>query len=231
LDSIIFVSQDSKDEFVEIFGSFSDMRVIYNPLFCNQILTKSNLILDKPFTNFDVFKFIAVGSLTPVKNYHFLIDCVYFLKKMNTKFKLFILGTGFLEDELKSKVNELNLVDYVVFLGFSDNPYNIIKSCDAFVMTSKSEALPTAMIEAMILGKPIITRNVTGCREVVNNGEYGLMSENSPEAFAYLMNKFITDEFIFDHFKSKALERSIEFSDEKFLDSFFKLLHVENSSN
>lgn len=231
LDSIVFVSKDSKDEFIEIFGSFNDMPVIYNPISSEEVLRKSNHNSIFTFKNTNVFKFVAVGSLSPVKNYDFLIDSVFYLIKTNNKFIVYVLGTGYLEDKLKEKVSSLKLNNYIHFLGFSDNPYCFIKSCDVFVMASKSEALPTAMIEAMVLGKPVLTTNVSGCREVVMNGEYGLLADNSPKNFASLMDKLISDKETLNHFKIKSLERAKDFTDCKFLESFYKLLEVDNTAN
>ncbi len=224
LDSIIFVSEDSKSEFIEIFGTYNDMRVIYNPISNKEILQKSEI--NNICSNFssNVFKFIAVGNLSPVKNYNLLIESVKSLKDINPNFKVFVLGSGVLDSTLNKKVNELNLNSNIVFNGFYQNPYSIIKSCDAFIMTSISEALPTSMIEAMILSKPIITTNVSGCREIVMNGDYGIITNNTPEDISNKMALLMKDKNVYNHFKKKSEERAMAFSDEKFLNSFYNLL-------
>ena len=58
-------------------------------------------------------------------------------------------------------------------------------------MSSKSEAMPMALCEAMILGKPVLVTNCSGCREVVNYGEFGLMSNAKIDNFAKNMLKLI----------------------------------------
>ena len=60
-------------------------------------------------------------------------------------------------------------------------------------MSSKSEAMPMALCEAMILGKPVIVTNCSGCREVVNYGEFGLMADINIEDLTTNMLKLIKD--------------------------------------
>ena len=59
------------------------------------------------------------------------------------------------------------------------NPYPLMKHADALVISSLSEGLPTVMCEAMILGKPIIAPDISGCREVGNEGQYSVQYDGT----------------------------------------------------
>lgn len=215
LDTIVFVSQDAKTEFEEIFGSFKNMPVIYNFMDEKNIHLKAN--------SFDVqkeaetIKFISVGSLFPVKGYDLLILAASKLKEISVKFKIDIYGHGFLKEELLDLIKAHKLEKHVELKGFVSNPYPYIKNADVFIMSSKSEAMPMALCEAMILGKPVLVTNCSGCREVVNYGEFGLMSDNNIEDLAANMLKLIKDKASRENLSLKSLERAVLFSDKKIM--------------
>ena len=231
LDGIVFVSQDAKSEFVEVFGSFPNMPVVYNPILSKQILYLSESQKDLDIVNRKNFVFISIGSLIPVKNHVLLIEAAKILKGLNLKFTILILGSGYLESLLKEKVCDYKLENYVKFIGFTENPYKFIREANVYVMTSKSEALPTAMLEAMVLGKPVITTNVTGSREIVGMGIFGMLTDENPDSLSKAMRDFIENNDLYYHYKEKALLRATEFTDERFLVSFNNLLYNANSPN
>ena len=61
----------------------------------------------------------------------------------------------------------MGLQDYVHFLGFKENPYPLIKSCDVFVLSSIYEGLPPVIIEALILERNIVSSPCVGAEEVL----------------------------------------------------------------
>ena len=215
LDAIVFVSHDAKTEFEEIFGSFKNMIVIYNFMDEKNIHLKANSFEVKK--EFNTIKFIAVGSLFPVKGYDLLILAATKLKETGIKFKIDIYGQGFLKEELLDLIKAHNLQKHVELKGFVSNPYPYIKNTDVFIMSSKSEAMPMALCEAMILGKPVIVTNCSGCREVVNYGEFGLMADINIEDLTTNMLKLIKDKDYRKKLSSKSLERAVLFSDESIM--------------
>ena len=215
LDTIVFVSQDAKTEFEEIFGSFKNMPVIYNFMDEKNIHLKANSFEVQKEVN--IIKFISVGSLFPVKGYDLLILAASKLKEIDIKFKIDIYGHGFLKEELLDLIKAHKLENFVKLKGFVSNPYPYIKNADVFIMSSKSEAMPMALCEAMILGKPVLVTNCSGCREVVNYGEFGLMSDNNIEDLAANMLKLIKDKASRENLSLKSLERAVLFSDKKIM--------------
>jgi glycosyltransferase involved in cell wall biosynthesis len=220
LDTIVFVSNDAKIEFIEVMGKFDDMRILYNLFDEVDLLQKAQISL--PPTQ--VISFIAVGNLIPVKGYDLLIDAAKILKADGFTFKLEILGKGHQESELKARVQKYDLKNEIQFLGFLDNPYAYINRADVFVMTSVSEGLPSALIEAMIIGKPVLITNTSGCREVIEYGKYGMMSDRTPEAFAEKMKAFIINPDLKNKYAELARQKAKDFSKQNILSSFFDVI-------
>ena len=165
----------------------------------------------------DIIKFVSVGSLFPVKGYDLLILAASKLKETGVKFKIDIFGLGFLKQELTNLIISHKLENYVELKGFVSNPYPYVNNADVFIMSSKSEAMPMALCEAMILGKPVLVTNCSGCREVVNHGEFGVMSNNNIEDLAKNMLKLIKDNASIENLSSKSLERALLFSDKRIM--------------
>lgn len=222
LDTIIFVSQDAKTEFEEIFGSFKNMPVIYNFMDEKNIQLKANSFEVQKKAN--IIKFIAVGSLFAVKRYDLLILAASKLKETDVKFKIDIYGQGYLKEELLDLIKTHKLENYVELMGFVSNPYPYIKDADVFIMSSKSEAMPMALCEAMILGKPVLVTNCSGCREVVNYGEFGLMSNAKIDNFVKNMLKLIKNKDTREKLSSKSLERAILFSDKSIMSQIIDVI-------
>ena len=65
----------------------------------------------------------------------------------------------------------------ITYLGFTDKTVKYYQDADCIVLPSYREGMPKSLLEAMAVGKPIITTNVAGCRDLVENGENGLLCE------------------------------------------------------
>jgi glycosyltransferase involved in cell wall biosynthesis len=91
-----------------------------------------------------------------------------------------------------TKLNHNNSVDY---LGATSDVRSFIEDCSIFVLPSYHEGLPRTVLEAMSMGRPILTTNVPGCRETVINGENGwLVEKANVEELAEKMLWFIEEQ-------------------------------------
>lgn len=221
LDGICFVSHDAMQEFVEVLGEFKNMQVVYNIIGSEEVKKKAEEPIHRQNTR---FTFIAVGSLLPVKGFDRLIRSSKILAEKGHDFQVVILGSGYQKKELHRLVASLDLKNIVFFQEFVSNPYPLIQQADVFVMSSLSEALPTVLCEAMILGKPTLVTNCSGCREVVNHGEFGLMAEQDDGALAAKMEKYLLNPELLVHFAEKSRERSLIFNDEATLEAYNRIL-------
>lgn len=212
LDNIVCVSKESREEFIDLFGEDHNIEVIYNPLNKKDIINKSNEYFPKELESHK-FNFIAVGSLIPVKDFELIIRASHILKSKSLVFHLHILGDGFLKEVLSTLINQLKLESSVTLHGFKSNPYPWLNHADVFIMSSKTEGLPTVLCESLILGKPVLVPNIPGCREVIDFGKYGIMCERNENDFSEAMEKCISEPMLLEGLKIKAIERSAIFDD------------------
>lgn len=223
MDTIVFVSNDSMNDFIPIFGKFKDMRVIYNVLNVEDVIKNSySYVPELP----KKVNLIALGSLFPVKGFDLLIESCYQLKQEGIDFHLTILGDGPLKNKLDQMIDKLNLANHVVLKGFVQNPYPYIKAADIFVMSSISEALPTALCEAMILGRPVVVTESNGCKEIVENGKYGIMSERNSKLFANSLKQLILNKDLRKRYSDLSLEKSKHFNDDVILQEIESVLNI-----
>lgn len=97
-----------------------------------------------------------VGRFNEQKNHSFLIDIFYAIKQKEKKVKLLLVGDGPLIQNVKNKVNKLNLNDDVIFLGRRNDIPNLLNAMDIFLLPSLFEGLPVVGVEAQASGLPIV---------------------------------------------------------------------------
>src|SRR5574341_416014 len=113
-----------------------------------------------------------------------LIKAVKILKNKYPKLVLVLTREGLYSNELKEFVRRENVQDYVIFTGDIDDPYVPLNICDIYTHISLGEGLPVALLEAMVMGKPIIATSVGGIPEAIEDNINGLLVEPDPEIVA-----------------------------------------------
>lgn len=122
---------------------------------------------------------ITASQLNPDKGHTELLDALADLKKRGLGFTCEILGTGSVEDELKAKTSHLGLEDVVTFTGFSSNVRSRMRRADIFVLPSKSEGLPNALLEALAEGLAPVAGDVGGVSEAWPPAAQGLLFDRT----------------------------------------------------
>lgn len=133
---------------------------------------------DRPGSN-DPFLVLAVGRLHPVKDHEFLIDACALMKARRLNFVCFIAGNGPQRKKLERKIRALGLQREVKLLGHVahedlDAIYPLI---DLVALTSRSEGIPLALMEAMVHERPVLAPRITGIPELVIHGTTGFLYE------------------------------------------------------
>ncbi len=221
LDGIYFVSHDSMSDFIELFGEFPEMGVVYNMIDRENVVRKSSL--DSGIFDKTIFNFMAAGSLIPIKGFDRLIRASNIVRNNGYEFQVHIAGAGPEEKHLKQLIRDFELSDTVTLHGFVKNPYPMMKTSDVFVMSSVSEALPTVLCEAMILGVPTLVTNCSGCRGLVESGKYALMAEQDDRDYADKMMELMDDDQLRERLSEKSLERAELFDDKRILQSYYDI--------
>lgn len=117
--------------------------------------------------------------------------------------------------ELEEFVRNNNMEDSVIFLGYKINPYKYVAKCNLFVCASFAEGFSTAATEALIVGTPVCTVEVSGMREMLGNNEYGLITENNEEDLYEGIKKLLEKPELLEDYRERAKKRGMFFSTEK----------------
>lgn len=128
--------------------------------------------------------------------------------------RLYIVGKGRSEQQLRALAKELAVDETVDFLGFSSNPLPWIYRSRMVVHSAKFEGLPTVMIEALQLGKLIVASDCpTGPAEILAHGEAGVLTPvGDAEAMAAAMHRLLTDTELQEQIKEGMRKQQYQFS-------------------
>lgn len=242
-DMLISVTESCREANIEGLAKVTQARKHYylnNPISYNKILTLSKnykkLILDgneyfiskddnhKIKKNLELIKtplkeninFVNIGRLSEEKGQSKLIKAFKSVIDKYDNARLYIMGEGSLEKELKSLIAELGLSDRVYLIGQLNNPYYVLDKCDCFVLSSNHEGQGLVVLESMTLRIPVISTDIPGPRSLLEGG-YGDLVENNAEALTEAMVNFIENGSIHKEFNY------IEYNNQV-MKKFYKLL-------
>lgn len=122
----------------------------------------------------------AVGRLHPQKNYPLLFKAFKYFSFTYNNYKLLIFGIGSEEEKLHKLIHNLKLEDKIIMMGYHKDVHNYLQDCKFFVMPSKYEGMPNALMEAMSMGIPCISTNCPsgGPAQLISNFNNGILIEN-----------------------------------------------------
>lgn len=134
--------------------------------------------------------FITMGRMSVEKDQEKLIRAFKNVCSKHPRARLIILGDGPLRQHLLHVIAQLKLDKKIFLFGQRSNPFPYLKRADCFVLPSNHEGQPMVLLEALILGKPIIATDIAGNRGALD-GKPGTLVENSVEGLASGMLDFI----------------------------------------
>ncbi len=169
-------------------------------------------------TQNSAFTFLLIARMIEEKGTRVLVDAGRILANSGLKFKIQLLG--FLDVEnpsaiTRDQMNEWVSLDFVDYLGISNNVEDIIAEADSIALPSYyREGVPRTLLEAAAMGKPIVTTDNVGCREVVDEGKNGFKcAVKDSEALAKAMEKMI-------NLSSEEYDNMCQYSREKMVNEF-----------
>ncbi len=116
-----------------------------------------------------------IAGLRREKEHFTLIEAIRKVSLVIPEVQLVIVGTGKLDQELREKVDKMDLKNNICFLGYRSDVPEILDALDIFVLTSRYEGLPLCILEAMASGKPVVATDVYGNNEVIKHGLTGVL--------------------------------------------------------
>lgn len=125
------------------------------------------------------FVWMTVARLSEVKNQRYLIREFSRVLDSQMNTKLVLVGEGPLKQELVNLTKDLHLENDILFLGQRDDVKHLLCAADAFVLSSVHEGLPLSMQEAGAVGMPLVSTDVGGCNEIIDEGVNGFLCESN----------------------------------------------------
>lgn len=176
---------------------------IYNPLDTQEILDKAELTQNQYDFSKEEPVFVSVGTVFPQKGFDRLLKVHKKLLDEGFKHRILIVGDGYDFENVKQLKSKLGVDKTATMLGFTDNPYPYFKAADFFILSSRYEGFPTVLYEAIVLKKTIVATDVSGVREMLNNGDLGLIVGNSEEGIYEGMKEVLTNPEISNSYQKK----------------------------
>lgn len=222
-DRVACVAENVKNSFVKLYGNLVPVDVVYNTIDDSEIREKAKQPLPEGVEKRRL-TVVSLGRLSAPKKYMRLLKAHEKLLDEGLEHDLWILGEGPERAELEKYIEENDIEDSAKLLGFYDNPYPFLREADLLVCSSDYEGFSTFVTEGVIMGKPIVTTDCGGMREILGDSEYGLITANSEDGVYEGLKKMLCDESARNCFAEKAFSRGSDFSTEALTEKTEKFL-------
>lgn len=156
------------------------------------------------------FVFGAAGRLSQEKGHRYLLEAFALLHKLvpERPLQLVLLGEGREETSLRQQARRLGIGPRVFFAGFQPRPAAWMKLVDCMVQPSSTGGTPNSVLEAMLLGVPVIATAVGGMPDVIEDGQSGLLvAPESPVALAEAMQTMVRSATLRQRFALEGKQR------------------------
>lgn len=210
-DKVVCVSKANEDRCRKECDGNVDVTHLYN-IVDNSIIEKASenpVASGFDFTEKKKPLFVTVGRLSPEKGYVRLVHIMKDLKDEGFDFTLAIVGGGAEESKILDAIKECNLSEQVFMTGAVNVPHNITVQADAFICSSFSEGYSTACTEAAVLGRPVITTDVPGGKEIIGDCECGLLTGKDDESLKEGIRKVLQNPELLEEWK-ETMKRTKE---------------------
>ena len=173
----------------------------------------------------------SAGRLAEQKGFGYLVDAAAMLCRERDDLVFVVSGEGKLETSLKARVRAGGIDNAFVFDGFTADIYPRLAGCDLFVLASLFEGMPNVVMEAMAMEKPVIATDVNGARELIKDGETGLViPPRDPRAIARAIGDLIDNPETMTSFGEKGRNRVAKlFTMERMVDALER--HLQKKLN
>lgn len=225
-DKIICVSQGAAADFRGFYKIRAErVNIIYNPVDLDQIGIMSQQKADFPWPEDDHLPVVVyTGRLVAAKGLAFLLKA--FAELIHTvPCRLAIIGPGEEERDIEALAHEMQLDAQVAFLGLQTNPFKFMARSSVFVCPSTYESFGMVIIEAMACGIPVISTDCIGPREIIRDGENGLLVPyDDVAALVSAMRKVLTDKDLAADLAARGRMRAKDFDVKEVIKQYEKLL-------
>ena len=210
IDATIVVTKDIEEEIGDTVPK-EKLRVINNSIDVRSLQRSHKSARSESTGNDDTPLVGTFSRLVPIKGLEYFVKAAKRLTQRSYELRYVIGGDGPEHDRLQELCAQLGLHDKFVFTGFVDDIYGHISSFDIFVVSSLHEGFPTAALEAMALGVPVVATSVGGIPEIITHRQTGILVEPANEsALADGIESLLNDRRLYESVKEHASQEVFE---------------------
>jgi len=173
-DSVVVLTDEFINDFNKIYGVNNKLVRIYNPIDIEDIKSRADMAEKNNLKNY----FCCVARLTPDKDIETVLRGfdLFWTSVGRPDIKMVFVGDGNMRCVYESIANSLSAKKQFVFMGALQNPFGIMRGAIANILSSRSEGLPTVLVESAVLGTVnIASKCKCGPCEILGDGKYGLL--------------------------------------------------------
>ncbi|WP_195467463.1 glycosyltransferase [Clostridium sp. D43t1_170807_H7] len=221
---IIAVSEECKNAFLKKYPSLKEkvkvMENITSPDFIKKMAEED---IEENIKYDNSFKLVSVARLSHAKGIDNAVRALRVLHNRGlTNIKWYVVGYGGDEVIISELIKENKLENSFILLGKKTNPYPYMKSCDLYVQPSRYEGKAVTVVEAQILGKPVLITNYATSKSQVRDNIDGYICELSVEGIADGIEKLYRNKELRDKLSSNC--KQIEYSNSYELEKLYELI-------
>lgn len=227
VDRLVFVSNFMKEQVTARIPAVAEVPSWVVPNFVPSV----QALLSEPITT----ELITIGTLEPRKNHAFIFQVLYRAHQRGYPYKLTVVGSGVLSDELKLLAKNLGLENHITFLGAVSNASSLLRQYLVYVHAARMENLPIVLLEALAAGVPTCVAPVGGIPEVFSDGVEGVYWDlEDPDSATDLLIQVLENPDLYARMAKAAAARhaahfSTEVVQEKLMEAVFGNPSLEGS--
>lgn len=226
-DHVIFCAAHIRNVIEKYYNvTYPSSSVVYNAIHVNDVKEKAQEF-DVDYKDLIKPVFCSVGRLHSRKGYHNLVNIHRRLIDDGFEHSIVVLGDGEEKNNLTEEISQLGVEGSFKLLGTKINPYPYMKNADYFVLPTRSEAYPLVVNEALALEKPIISTNVGGIPEMIENGVDGILVNDDEQEIYDAMKKVFIQAELLEKIKQNTKESYKKLDSQKIYDQVTEIFEQQ----
>lgn len=193
-EKIIAVSENQAEALRKFVPKYADKIItIHNLVDVVTIREKAKLEIEEVFDD-KKYNIVTVGRISYEKGMDIAVKvCAKLVEEGFDNVCWWIVGDGPAMQEVKKMILETHLEKNVVTVGTKNNPYPYIRKADLYVQPSRFEGYPMTILEALVLGQPVVSTDNNGAREIIDNNVTGILCQMNDESICEEIKMFINE--------------------------------------
>lgn len=229
-DRIITVSGFVERQLRQFRPKYADkMMTLHNLTDVDGIRAKAQAPLDNVFED-TKFHIVSCGRVSREKGMDLAVEaCAKLVEMGHDNIHWWIIGGGPEFQKLRDQVAACHLEDHMTLLGMQDNPYPYIRRANLYVQPSRFEGYPMTVLEALVLGKPIVSTDNGGAGEMLTEGVTGTLCPISSEGIAQAVHDLLNDQTLLNQMRRNVENTDFESQNRAVITELERLMICETN--